>query len=105
MPNFLLVYHGGTMPASEEEGQKVMQAWLSWFGSLGDAVVDGGNPVGKSMTVHPGGKVTDDGGPSPTTGYSVLKAADADAVAAMARRCPHLDADGTIEIAPIIEMG
>lgn len=105
MTNFLLIYHGGTMPASEEEGQKLMAAWMAWFGTLGDAVVDGGNPVGQSMTVHPGGNVTNDGGPNPTAGYTVLRAQDADAVAALARGCPHLGVGGTIEIAPIIEMG
>lgn len=105
MTNFLLVYHGGTMPASEEEGQKLMAAWTAWFGALGNAVVDAGNPVGRSMTVHPGGKVTDDGGPNPAAGYTVLRAAGADAIAAMAKSSPHLGGGGTIEIAPIIEMG
>ncbi|HHZ09929.1 MAG TPA: hypothetical protein GX405_14245 [Rhizobiales bacterium] len=105
MTNFLLVYHGGTMPASEEEGRKLMAAWMGWFGALGDAVVDGGNPVGRSLTVHPGGEVINDGGPNSTAGYTVLRAADADAAAALAKGCPHLGVGGTIEIAPIIEMG
>ena len=105
MPKFLLVYHGGTMPESEEEGQKVLQAWMSWFETLGDAVADDGNPVGKSKTVHPGGKVTDDGGPSPASGYSILHAKDMDDAVTKAKGCPHLADGGTVEVAEIIEMG
>ena len=105
MPNYLLVYHGGDMPAPEEEGARVMQAWMTWMGRLGDASVDGGNPVGKSRTVHPGGKVTDDGGANPTSGYSVIKADSIDDAIAKAKNCPHLEANGTIEVAEIIEMG
>lgn len=104
MPKYLLVYHGGSMPESEEEGQKEMQAWMAWFGTLGEAVADGGNPVGMSKTVHPGGKVTDDGGSNPTSGYSVIAAASIDGAVEMARGCPHLR-DGTVEVAEIIEMG
>lgn len=105
MTKYLLIYHGSFTPPSEEEGQKLMAAWIAWFDSLGDAVVDSGNPVGKSITVHPGGKVTDDGGQSPAAGYTIVKAECVDAVAALAKSCPHLASGGTIEIAPIIEMG
>lgn len=104
MPNYLFVYHGGSMPETEEEGERIMQAWMAWFGELGDSVVDGGNPVGKSKTVHPGGKVTDDGGPDPTSGYSVIRAASIEEAVAKAKGSPHL-ADGTVEVAEIIEMG
>ena len=31
MAKFLLITRGGTMPASPEEGAKVMQAWTDWF--------------------------------------------------------------------------
>ena len=105
MPNYLLVYHGGAMPESEEEGARAMQAWMAWFGVLGDAVVDGGNPVGMSKTVHPGGRVADDGGSNPTSGYSVIKAGSIDDAIAMAQGCPHLESNGTVEVAEIIEMG
>jgi len=44
MANFVLLYSGGSMPESEAERAAVMQAWGAWFGALGSAVVDGGNP-------------------------------------------------------------
>jgi hypothetical protein len=105
MQKFLLVYQGGTMPSSKAEQDRVMKAWMDWFGDLGDAVVDGGNPVGMSKWIKPDGKVVDKGGnATPVTGYSILQAKDeADAIK-KAKGCPHLKDGGTIEIAPIMAM-
>ena len=75
MPNFLYVYHGGSKPETPEEGEKVMAKWNAWIGELGAAVVDGGNPVGLSKTVE-AGQVIDNGGANPTSGYSIISAAD-----------------------------
>ena len=58
MAKYLFLYHGGTAPKSDEEAAEVMDAWGNWLGSMGGAAVDGGNPVGKSSTVHPDGSVT-----------------------------------------------
>jgi hypothetical protein len=96
--NFLLVYKGGgAPPASEAEGQKVMAAWMAWFGGMGDAVVDGGNPISGSKSVASNGAVSD-GAASGLTGYSVLKADSLDAAAKLAKGCPHLAAGGTVEV-------
>lgn len=98
MANYLLVYTGnGTPPASEEEGQKVMDAWTGWFGSMGDAVVDGGNPISISKAISSSGKVTD-GAPSGLTGYSVIKADNIDAATALAKGCPHLASGGGVDV-------
>ncbi len=45
MAKYLFVYHGGKDPETEEEVAQVLDAWGTWFGSMGAAVVDGGNPV------------------------------------------------------------
>ena len=50
MAKYLFVYHGGRKPESKEDMAEVMNAWGQWFGSMGSAVVDGGNPVGTSST-------------------------------------------------------
>lgn len=104
MPKFILAYHGGAAPSSPEEGQKVMQAWMAWFGSLGDAVVDGGNPAGMSKTVSAKG-VAGDGGANPISGYSLINAADIDAACAMAKGCPMVvDGSGSVEVAECLDM-
>ena len=46
MAKYLFVYHGATAPTNEAEIKKTMDAWGAWFGSMGKAVIDGGNPVG-----------------------------------------------------------
>ena len=73
MTKYLYVYHGGgSMPQSQAEIDKVMQAWGGWFGSLGAAVVDGGNPVGKSTTPVSVPRMTACTGPAPI--WSALSA-------------------------------
>ena len=104
MAKYLFVYHGGSNPETEEEVAQVMDDWGNWLGSMGSAVVDGGNPVGKSSTVNPDGSVTDDGGPNPASGYSLIEASDLDDALAKARGCPHLQGNGTIEIAETFDM-
>jgi hypothetical protein len=96
MANFVLVYHGGRMPESPEEGAQVMQAWTDWFGRLGAALVDGGNPASHTRTLAPGGAVTDD--PNGPTGYSIIRADSMDAAVELARGCPVLDGGASIQV-------
>ena len=84
MPKFVFAYHGGSMPETPEEGEKVMAAWGAWFEGLGSAVVDGGNPVGMSKTVTANG-VEDNGGANPLSGYSIVEAANIDDACEMAK--------------------
>ncbi len=100
MPEFIFAYHGGRKPDDPEEGAKLMERWQSWLDGLGDSVVSPGNPVGMSKTVSADG-VTDDGGPNPLSGFSIVKADDMGAALELTKDCPHLD-DGTIEVAEII---
>ncbi|MFT5005664.1 MAG: hypothetical protein ACI8YI_001277 [Paracoccaceae bacterium] len=103
MAKFLYVYHGGKAPSSPEEGQKVMQEWMAWCASLGDAVADSGNPLGMSKTVSPTG-IADDGGANPVSGYSLVNAADIDTAVAMVQNCPMLADGGSVEVAECFDM-
>ena|SRR5215469_7784227 len=98
MATYLLAYHGGGMPATDEERAKVMAEWGQWFGTLGSDLVDGGNPVGQTRTIAAAGSVSDGGGANPVTGYSVIKADSMDAAVSMARACPLLKSGGNIEV-------
>lgn len=104
MAKYVFVYHGGDMPQSEEEVAQVMAAWQSWLGGMGEAVVDGGNPVGKSSTVHNDGNVTADGGSNPVSGYSLVSAGSMEEALNLAKGCPILSANGSVEVAEAIEM-
>lgn len=104
MAKYLFVYHGGNNPETEEEVAEVLDAWGAWMGSMGGAVVDGGNPVGASKTVNPDGSVADNGGPNPASGYGLFEAADLDDAIAKAKGCPILAAGGSVELAECIDM-
>ncbi len=103
MSKFLFVYHGGSKPATPEEGEKVMAKWMSWIGGHGATFVDGGNPVGMSKTVTSSG-VADNGGSNPASGYSIVQADSMDAAAEVAKGCPIHDSGGSVEVAEIMEM-
>jgi hypothetical protein len=98
MSNFLLAYHGGKMPASPEEQREVMAAWNDWYGELGEAIIDGGNPVGATMTVASSGSVSAGGGANPVSGYTLISADSMDAALAMARGCPVLMGGASVEV-------
>lgn len=102
MPKFMFAYHGGKKPETPEAIEKVMAAWRNWIAETGAALVEPGNPVGKSKTVSARG-VADDGGSNPLSGYSIVEVDDIDAAIKIAKACPHLDG-GTIEVAEIINM-
>ena len=101
MANYVLVYHGGSMPESPEEGAKVMQAWNDWFGVIGSALVDGGNPASQTKTISADGSVRDESnGPS---GYSVIKADSIDAAVAIAKGCPVLAGGASVQVVETFE--
>ena len=99
MPNYLLSYHGGSMPETEEAGAAVMAAWGAWMAAVGDAMVDLGNPVGHTVTVGSDGSTSDGGGANPVTGYSIIKADNLDAALALVAGCPILASyGGSVEV-------
>lgn len=102
MAKFLLVYTGGDQPTSEDEGKAVMDAWMGWFRALGDVVVDGGNPLGASGGISPDGSV----GPakSGVNGYSLISADSLDAALELAKGCPHLASNGSVEVHEAMDM-
>ena len=103
MPKFIFAYHGGSVPETPEEGQKVMAAWTSWMEGLGAAITDGGNPAGMSKTVSASG-VANDGGPNPISGYTLVNADTIEAACDMAKGCPIIDDGGSVEVAEAMEM-
>jgi len=95
---YLLVYHGGGMPATDEERNKVMAAWGQWFQTLGGALADPGNPVSQTKTISDGGAVGG-AGSNPPSGYSILEADSLDKAVDLAKGCPVLLGGATIEVA------
>jgi hypothetical protein len=104
MAKFLFVYHGGSRPVTKEAAAKAMAEWGQWFGSMGKAVINGGNPVGRSWTVKGDGSVAKDGGANPASGFSLIEAKDYDDAVVKAKGCPILAAGGSVELAEAMDM-
>lgn len=104
MAKYLFVYHGGGAPTNPADIKKTMDAWGAWFGSMGAAVIDGGNPVGKSSTVKPDGSLAAGGGANPASGYSLIEASSLEDAHKKASGCPILASGGSIEIAQCMDM-
>jgi hypothetical protein len=97
--DFLLVYKGGAMPETDEERAQVMDAWTQWFGQLGSALKDGGNPFTPvSKTISADGSISDTTGSPPSTGYTIVTADSLDEALGLAKGCPVLQGGASIEI-------
>jgi hypothetical protein len=99
MANFVLLYSGGSMPASEAEQAAVLQAWGAWYERLGSAIVDGGNPfTPQAKSIAGDGTVRDGPVGTMATGYSIIKADSLNAAVEMAKGCPVLQGGGQISV-------
>src|SRR4051812_21392787 len=61
MAKYLLAYKGGHMAETPEAQAAAMAAWGAWFGGLGAAVSDPGNPFGPSASLAANGSASDGG--------------------------------------------
>jgi len=101
MGKYLFAYRGGMMADTDEQRQAVMQAWGEWFGKLGAAIVDPGNPFAGSTSVNGNGGGSAD---SQLTGYSVITADSLDDAGALAEGCPVLSGGGSVDVYETIEV-
>lgn len=97
MANYLLLYRGGGMPASEAEQKAVLQQWNAWFGKIGSALVDGGNPMTpNAKVIATDGAVSGAPADMIPSGYSIIKADSLDAAVGLAKGCPVLQGGAQI---------
>lgn len=96
---YVLVYYGGGMPEGAAAQARVLKQWETWYGKLGPAVVDGGNPMSGAVN-----KIRTDGsvakGPigKRASGYSIIEAPSLDRATKMAKGCPILRGGGEIAV-------
>jgi hypothetical protein len=100
---FLLNYHGGKLADTPEGQAQAMAAWTAWFGQLGSALVDGGNPVCQTKTVAANGSVSNGNG-NASTGYSIIQVNSIDEAVKASQMCPVLASGGSVEIGEIVEV-
>lgn len=99
MANYLLLYSGGSMPETQAEQAAVMKAWEAWFGRLGSALVDAGNPTtGNAKTISGDGSVSDGAAGTAASGYSIIKANSLDEAVELAKGCPVLGGGAKVAV-------
>jgi hypothetical protein len=87
MKKFVFLYYGA-WPG--EPTREIMDAWTAWFASIGENLVDGGNPLGPGREVTAGAS-TDLTEASPITGYSIVSADSMDDAEKLLVNCPIID--------------
>lgn len=97
MGNYLFAYRGGSMAETQAERDAAMAAWGAWFGQLGGAIVDAGNPFAGSTSVAGDGSVSEGAG-SGLGGYSVIQADSLAAASELAKGSPVLAAGGSVDV-------
>ena len=97
MKNYVLIYYNNGV--RKDVSPEVFKAeWGSWFDSIGDKLVDAGNPFnGGGQAVEKSRVTTIENWPS--TGYSIIKASSMEDAVAVAKGCPVLnEPDGTVRV-------
>jgi hypothetical protein len=79
--------------------KKVVEAFGKWFAELGPALLDPGNPVGRTCTVDHNGNASEGGGANPVSGYSIIEAASIEEAIDMVRRGPIVQGGRSVEVA------
>lgn len=104
MGKYVLAYRGGGMGATPEEQEQAMNQWMTWFGGLGEAIVDAGSPFGPAATIASNGTVHD-GGSSTLSGYSIITADSLEDACNKAKGCPVLSSGGDLEVYESLPIG
>lgn len=103
MPQFMLTYLGGNQPATPEEGKQHFAKYMAWLSGLGDAVVSPANPLKNSCVVNPDGSISDHS-QTGMSGFTLIQAESMETALEIAKSCPFLEIEGSLEVSEIIQM-
>lgn len=103
MSQFMITYIGGDQPSSPDEGRQHMAKYMEWLSSLGEAAISPMNPMGSTHTITPDGEVSE-GSKISMSGYTVVEASSIEDAISMAKDCPFLNINGTLEVSELIQM-
>lgn len=106
MTKFLLLYRSTTSAqdqmanATPEQAQAGMDAWMTWAGKAGPAILDLGSPTARVATL---GEAPEQSGF--VGGYSLMEAESTEALEALLDGHPHLMMQGaSIEVCEVLPM-
>jgi hypothetical protein len=112
MSKFMYLFRhkdGPFKPASPEEMERVLKAWMVWFEGLqkaGHLVQRGERLDGTGKVVRGKAKAVTDGPYAETKdsvgGFMIVQAKDLDHAIEISKGCPILDRDGVVEVRPVL---
>jgi hypothetical protein len=112
MSKFMYLFRhkdGQFKPASAEEMERVLKAWMVWFEGLqkaGPLVQRGERLEGTGKVVRGKAKAVTDGPYAETKdsvgGFMIVQAKDLDHAIEISKGCPILDRDGVVEVRPVL---
>ena len=108
MKKFVFTYHGGLDSARQDPEQikNILPAWMAWFDTIKESIVDGGNPFGPSMSVSANGTEPVAADALPARGYTIIQASSLEEATKVAEGCPILaeGEDGAVQVHEAIQM-
>lgn len=103
MAEYIITYLGGDQPNTPEEGKQHFAKYKAWLMDLGTAVVSPANPLKGTSTVNADGSVSA-GSTTTMSGFTIVEAESMEAALEMAKSCPFLDLNGSLEVSELIKM-
>lgn len=103
MALYIIIYIGGDTSSSPEEGRRPFSNYRHWLSSLGDSAISPASPLKDTSTVHSDGTVTT-GSTTTMSGYTIIEVEFMEAALRIAKSCPFLDINGTLEVSELAEM-
>ncbi len=97
--NYVMLYTGGRMPESETDQDEILKAWEAWYGRIGNALVDAGNPFApRAKSITSDGMIRETSDDCMPSGYSIIQADSLEAAVSMAKTCPILKDGARISV-------
>ncbi len=111
MSEFLYLYRGGESGRSPEKMQEMMQKWMAWLKDLGEKghIKDQGQPLERAGKLVKGKQKTVTDGPFAEAkdvvgGYTLIEARDLEQAVELSKGCPIFEAEGAVEVRPVMKM-
>jgi hypothetical protein len=96
MNKFIILYS-----KAEEAKGKTMDDWMAWFKSIGESVIDSGNPFKSGVEVSASGAKELPMDDSVITGYSIVKAENMEEAVKLLKGCPQSSGIKVYEALPM----
>jgi hypothetical protein len=96
MKKFVMLSYGSVEPTPEG-----MAAWRTWFTSIGDRIVDSGNPLTGGLEVTPDGSRPLTAVDHPATGYWIVSAESLEDAGRLLDGCPIVESVRVYEALPM----